>query len=207
MLQLSFLCTVFIYLFHYCKFRQQVMAKRIIRNQLAQLIFNRELRQIKRKPQTLSLESVRSIGILYDATENENYEVVKNYVRELRELKKEVLALGFVDQKELPNMRFSKLGLDFFTRKNLNWYFKPSHPMVTKFINADFDILIFLNIEQLLPLKYIAAATQAKFKIGKYDAKNAAFCDFMIKTNEQVTLPKFIDLVNNYLKVLSHVQP
>jgi hypothetical protein len=148
---------------------------------------------------------VRSIGILYEATENENYELVKNYVRELRDLKKEVLALGYVDQKELPNMRFSKLGLDFFTRKNLNWHFKPSHPMVTKFINANFDILIFLNIEHSLPLKYIAVATHAKFKIGKYDAKNAAFCDFMIKTDEQVTLSGFIDLVNNYLKKLSNV--
>lgn len=182
------------------------MSKRKIRNQIANYLFNRELRNHVRNPRTISFDSAKSIGILYEGTENEDYELVKSYVKELRDQKKEVLALGFVDQKELPNMRFSKLGLDFFTRKNLNWHLKPVHPMVTKFINGDFDILIFLNIEKSLPLKYVAAATKAKFKIGKYDRKNSKYCDFMIKTEEQVQLKQFIELVNQYLKIFSNAQ-
>ncbi len=183
------------------------MANRKLRGQLANYLFNRELRNHVRKPHTVAFEDAKSIGIIYDATENDDYELVKNYVKELRDQKKDVLALGFVNQEELPNMRFSKLGLDFFTRKNLNWYFKPSHPMVSKFIDGDFDIMIFLNVENLTPLKYVAAATKAHFKIGKYDGKNSRYCDCMIKTEDHIPLNQFILLVNQYLKIFSNAQP
>ena len=182
------------------------MAKRKLRSQLANYFFNREIRNHVRKPHTVPFEDVKTIGILYEATDEQNYELVKSYVKEIRDQKKDVLALGYIDQKELPNMRFAKLGLDFFTRKSLNWHLRPVHPMVTKFMNADFDILIFLNIDKSIPLKYIAASAKAKFKIGKYDRKNSRFCDFMIKTEEHIPLKQFIELVNQYLKVFSNAQ-
>lgn len=191
----------------YIRLFKKKMANRKLRSQLANYLFNREWRNHVRKPHTVAFDDAKSIGIIYDATDNDDYELVKNYVKELRDQKKEVLALGFVNQDELPNMRFSKLGLDFFTRKNLNWYFKPSHPMVSKFIDGDFDILIFLNVENMLPLKYVAAATKARFKIGKYDSKNSRYCDFMIKTEEHIPLKQFINLVNQYLKIFRNAQP
>src|SRR5690606_16218387 len=164
-------------------------------------LFYRELQKHPRTARTISFSAARTVGILYDATVERNYETVKAYVKHLRDdFKKDVLALRYYDGKELPPMRFSKLGLDFFTQKNLNWHFKPSHPMVSKFINIDFDYLICLNIDRSIPLKYISAVTKAGFKIGRYEKSSQGLYDFMISVNGNVTLPQFIDLVNNYLK-------
>ncbi len=167
----------------------------------ASYFFNREMQKHPRQTKTMRFHDAKTIGIVYDATIERNYEIVKAYVKQLRdEFKKDVLALGYYDGLELPPMRFSKLGLDFFTKKNLNWYLKPAHPMVSKFTNVGFDMLICLNTEKCYPLKYISALTKANFKIGKYEKNSSPVYDFMISVKDQVTLPQFIDLVNNYLK-------
>lgn len=178
--------------------------KKKIRNKIADYLFHRELRTTKRNPRTISFSNARTIGILYDATHEEDYETIKEYVRQMRDQKKEVLALGYVDMNELPAMRFSKLGLDFFTFKNLNWVLKPTHPMVDKFIHSNFDILININLHKCFPLKYLAAITKANFKIGRYEGRHHQYLDFMIKTNDNVSLRQFIELTNTYLKVIGN---
>jgi hypothetical protein len=172
-----------------------------LKQKAANYFFYREMQRHHRQTKTVSFQQARTIGILYDATIERNYEIVKTYVKHLREdFKKDVLALGYYDGIELPPMRFSKLGLDFFTKKNVNWHFKPTHPMISKFANVNFDMMICLNVDKCLPLRYISAITKAGFKIGKYERGNAGIYDFMISVKDSVSLPQFIDLVNNYLK-------
>lgn len=178
-----------------------------LRNQVANYFFVREIQKVKRVKGSVSFKNARTIGILYDATEERNYEVVKSYVKKLRdECKKDVLALGFYNGPVLPAMRFSKLGMDFFTKKNINWHYKPSHPMVNKFINVGFDILINLNVSKSFPLQYIFALTHAKFKIGRYEKKHASIYDFMIKTDDKISLINLIELVNQYLNHIADEQ-
>ncbi|MEO5571269.1 MAG: hypothetical protein ABIT08_00495 [Bacteroidia bacterium] len=160
------------------------------------------MRYYKREQKSVPFSEAKTIGILYDATNERDYELVKKFVKEIREQKKDVLALGYYNAKELPNMRYVKLGLDFFTKKSLNWHLKPNQAAISNFINAKFDILINLTIEKNFPLKYIFAKTKAKFKIGKYDKKNAAYYDMMIQTDENVSLGKFIELTVHYLNQL-----
>lgn len=76
--------------------------------------------------------------------------------------------------------------------------------MVDKFIHANFDILINLNIQKCFPLKYLAAITKASFKIGRYESRHQQYLDFMIKTNESVTLKQFIELTNKYIKIIGN---
>jgi len=175
-----------------------------LKQTIANFLFLREYRNQKRISRSVTFDEAKKIGILYEATSDRNYEIVKQFVKEIRAQQKDVLALGYVDQKELPHMRFAKLGLDFFTRKSVNWKMKPQHPSVSNFINNDFDILINLNTEKCFPLKYISAMTKARFKVGKYDQKNFPFCDMMIQAGENIGLKDFIDQVTHYLKLLKH---
>lgn len=179
-----------------------------IRSKIANYLFLREMQHHKRTHKSVPFTEAKKIGILYDSTNEREYEIVKKFVKDIRAQQKDVLALGYYDSKELPSTRFAKLGLDFFTKKSLNWYMKPHHPLINNFINADFDILINLNIEKSFPLKYISARTKAKFKIGKYDKKNAPYCDMMIQTEESISLGKFIEQVLHYLNLLrnDHLQ-
>jgi hypothetical protein len=160
------------------------------------------MRGHQREQRSVPFSEAKTIGILYDATSERDYELVKKFVKEIREQKKDVIALGYYNAKELPDTRFVKLGLDFFTKKSLNWHMKPHHTAISNFINVKFDILINLNIEKNFPLKYIFAKAKAKFKIAKYDKKNSVYCDMMIHTEESVSLGKFIELVVHYLNQL-----
>ncbi|MBL7925134.1 MAG: hypothetical protein JNL88_13110 [Bacteroidia bacterium] len=179
--------------------------KKTLRHKIGRYIFLREYGQHETLQQSVTFDAARSIGILYDSTNEKHFDIVKKYVKEIREQHhKEVLALGYYDQKELPPMRFAKLGLDFFTRKDLNWYFKPIAPVVKNFVQKDFDILIDLHMGNSIPFRYIVASSHASFKIGKYDRLATPFYDFMLSISDNMTFPQFIEQVNHYLKAFKH---
>jgi hypothetical protein len=176
------------------------------RQQIGNYLFQQELKKTGRTAVIIPFTQAKTIGIIYNATSDNDYEIIKNYVRDIRSKSKEVLALGYIDSKRLPENRMMKLGLDFFTRKALNWKMKPGSSIVNNFISKDFDILICLNPENNLPLKYLSALTKAKFKIGKYDRHNARILDFMLSVGDTTGLPGLIEQVNHYLNIIRNDQ-
>ncbi len=175
-----------------------------LKHKISDYLLRKEIRKGHKDAQVVPFSEAKEIGILYDATEDKDYELIKNYVRDMRSLSKEVIALGYFNKKELPNTRFMKLGLDFFSQKALNWRMKPNHPIVNNFINRKFDILICLNVERSIPLQYVSSLTNASFKIGRFDRIDYAIYDFMIKTDGQTTLKQMIDQVNHYLNLIKN---
>lgn len=179
--------------------------KKTFRQKIGRYLFLREFKNDRLNKCLISFDKAKSIGILYDSTNEKHFDIVRKYVKHMREQDhKEVLALGYFDDKDLPPMRFSKLGLDFFTRKDLNWYFKPIAPVVKNFIQREFDILIDLHTGNSIPFRYIVASSNASFKIGKYDRLAVPFYDFMLSISDTITFSQFIDQVNHYLKSFQH---
>ncbi len=177
---------------------------RRLRNKLSNYLLKKEIRNASRTTEVISFSKVRKIGILYDATNDHDYELMKNYVRQLMALSKDVVALGYFNKKELPNTRFMKLGLDFFTRKSLNWKMKPIHPIVNNFTTRDVDLLLVFNTERSIPLAHVANQVPAKFKIGLYDKHYSGMFDFMIKTESKPTLKQMLEQVSHYLNLIKN---
>jgi hypothetical protein len=173
-----------------------------IRTKIGHMLFMKHLKNMQRDKKVMGFAEAKSIGILYDATDFDDYETVKQYVKDMRAQHKEVLALGYVDRNELHNMQFAKLGLDFFTKKELTWNMIPQHPVVTNFINTPFDILINLHPGKNFPLQYITAMSRSRFRIGIFHKKNEAFFDLLIDVKDDRSLKNFIDQVNHYLKII-----
>jgi len=171
-----------------------------IRAKLGNLRFSREVSRMKLERQAVGFNEAKKIGLLYDATDLKDYEAVKQFVKDIRAQQKEVMALGFVDKKELSQNQFAQLGLEFFSKKNLNWKMIPSHKAVTNFINEKFDIVINLGKNEIFPLRYIAALSKARFRVGRFD-KQFTFCyDLMIQTENDSDIRHFIHQAENYLK-------
>lgn len=176
-----------------------------LRHNIGRFLFLKEFRQHQTRRRLTTLEDARSVGILYDSSDEKNFNLIRKYVKDLRENHhKDVLALGYYDQNELPPLRFAKLGLDFFTRKDLNWYYKPITPVVRNFVNREFDILIDLHLGNSLPFRYVVAQSKAGFKIGRYERVVLPYYDFLISTTDSVNLTQFTDQVMHYLKSLRH---
>lgn len=179
--------------------------KKQLRLKLAGYLFQKEFGKQQPQRKLIPFDKASSIGILYDSTDEKDFELVKKYVKEIRErFHKEVLALGYYDRDELPPMRFSKLGLDFFTRKDLNWYYKPMAGVVKNFTSKEFDMLIDLHTGHHITFKYIVAGSRARFKIGRYDRKSTAFYDFMISMPEQISLRQMMEQFTHYLNSLKN---
>ncbi|MBT8196221.1 MAG: hypothetical protein KJO64_07325 [Bacteroidia bacterium] len=173
------------------------------RQNIATWFLNRKIKKQNRVAKAVGFNDAKKIGILYDATKEDNYQLVKKMVEGIRSEHKEVVAMGFINAKSLPRNRYIKLGLDFFTKKNLNWYKKPVGPTIDNFVKENFDVLINLNIENAYPLRYLAAATKASFKIGRFNNSNSGYCDFMLQVEKKTGLDGLIDQSMHYLKIIN----
>ena len=171
---------------------------------LGNAVFRQRLRLQHKQRQVVSFEEAKKIGMLYDATDDGDYETVKQYVKVVRGDHKEVTALGYVDKKELSRNQFAQLGLDFFTRKNLRWNMIPDSLEVKNFINEPFDILINLNEGNCFPLNYITAMSKARFRIGRYNKNHIYNFDMMIEAGNSTSLSQFIKEADKYIRVIKN---
>lgn len=172
-----------------------------IRSYLGHRRFLQDIRKLKLTHQVVPFDDAARIGILYDATDERDYEIVRSYVKQIRSVyKKDVLAMGYVDKKQLPSGQFAQYGLDFFTRKDLDFRMIPTDPIVQNFIRESFDILINLNNGKSFPLRYIAALSRAKFRIGRYDKRNVACYEMMLHLPPDTGIKTVIEETERYLR-------
>ncbi len=165
-------------------------------------IFLRQVSQPRKDKQVVSFAQAKKIGMLYDATNEQDYELVKQYIKAIRAEHKEVMALGYVDKKQLPASQFAQLGLDFFTKRDLKWNMIPDSLEIKNFVSEAFDILINLNEGNCFPLNYITAMSKAKFRIGRYSKKNLSNFDMLIEAGNSTSLSNFIKEVDKYLRII-----
>lgn len=156
-----------------------------------------------KQPNKFSFDDVKTVAILFDATDKGDYELMKKYVMYLREYRKKIMVIGFYSWKEVPDFAYSKLEYDFFSLKDLNLIGVPKPSFVDSFIKEDFDLLIDLNIKNHFPLKYISSLSKAKFKVGEYSKKNVAMYDLMIDIEQTRTLKYFMKQIDTYLDMFN----
>lgn len=78
-----------------------------------------------------------------------------------------VAMLSYVetDSKRTPSYLVKKLDSGFFCKSDLNWYGKPVAE-IDAFTNVEFDILIDLELDPILPLKHVLRMSKAHMKVG-----------------------------------------
>ena len=164
-----------------------------------QIFLKKKLRNFHPERKFLNIDDAKEIGVLFDATEESQREIVNRFVKKLKKENKAVELLGFIRQ---PKMAVN-IDFPFFTKKNLNWFYRPEGENISYFIRKPFDILINAHTHNNSSLEYIAALSHAKFRVGRYiDSKKFCF-DFMINTNGSDDLNDFIHQVNHYLKIIN----
>ncbi len=174
-----------------------------IKNFAGNYSLNQEIKSVRRNKMFLNLEEAKTIGIVFDATENDNFELVKKYIIYLKELKKRVKAIGYFNMKDTPPMAYSKLEYDFFSLKDLGWNNVPKNIYVKNFIDDQFDILLDLNMQDSFPLRYISSLSRAKFKVGKSSKWNSSIFDLMLDIESGKNLKYFLKNLDTYLFIIN----
>lgn len=170
---------------------------------LATYLLHRELRRLNRRVEVKNLEEAHYIGIIYNATDPDDYKLLKKYVTYFKNIDKRVMALGFIDDKDPKNHLNTRLDFRFFTKKELNWVLKPEGLEVNNFIGEPFDILLDLGVEYSHPIKYICGLSKAGFKVGPKDEHSELYYDMILDPGHNRTLENFIKNTEVYIKMIN----
>jgi hypothetical protein len=146
----------------------------------------------------MEFDVANSIGILFDATDGVNRNMVMDYAQNLKKQGKNVKLLGFVKSKE----KELSFPFNFFTLQKVNWKMIPESAEVNQFLNRPFDILINLYLGKNQPIEYISALSNANLRVGPYSDNTNSY-DLIIDTPIGTDLEHLIKQVNFFLNKIN----
>ncbi len=173
-----------------------------MKENVGRFLFKSRLMQVRRKKQLVNLHEAKTICIVYSVTSQEAFRTVKTMVKDLTTKQRQVMALGFINRKSIPNYCVAANAGYYFNLSDLNWYGGPKNDYIKELINKQFDILIDLTLEDVFVLQYVSGLSRSKLKVGRYSKIHENYFDLMINLKKTATLEDFIDHVLHYLIIL-----
>jgi len=174
-----------------------------IKENIGRWVLNNHLKKSYRNPQFINYDKAKTIGVIFNATHQDTYEIARKYIKTLSEKDIIIKALGFVDSQEILDFYQKSIYFEYFSRKNLNWYNKPNNPNTKEFIDTPFDILIDLSLIEDFPIQYIVALSKARFKVGCVK-ETENYYDFMIRLDKNHQLQYFIEQLDHYFEMIKN---
>lgn len=142
--------------------------KDLIKLRITKWFLAREKNSLRNR-QSCNLRNAQHVGLIYLERDFEFRQAIVNLSKHLKEELdvKSVSVLSYVDTeaKDTPRWLVKKLSSGYFCKSDLNWYSKPTTEVVN-FTDIEFDILIDLELDPILPLKFVLKSSKAKMKVG-----------------------------------------
>lgn len=160
---------------------------------------NQQLKTLKKSHEVMNLSRAKHIGILFDGSDQQNFETVDKYAMKLEKQKKKVRLLAFIDAAQISE----GLSFPFFLRRDTTWLFAPKGPLPTDFIEQPFDILINASLTEYEPIEHITTFSNAKYRVGPYFEDRTHCFDLMINNGED-SLTAYLNKVNHYLSIIDN---
>ena len=173
------------------------------REKFGRFFFNRDHGKVMRQRAVYNLETAKTIGLLYDATDEKEYHTICEFVKSLQNDNKTVKALGYLNYNIIPHYCIPKLSFDYFIMKDISLFYIPNNTFIEDFLKNDFDLLIDLTTKDFFPIQYIAGMSKAKFKVGRDGVNHSNYFDFMLNVNESISLNEYISQICKYLTLLN----
>ena len=117
---------------------------------------------INQKTNKITPNEAQTVALIFDATKLENRKMIDDFADKLRIEGKKVTIFGFYDDKLEP----TGFTFRFFNQKNVSWKGIPTGEEVGRFLEEKFDLLYDCSLGESLPLEWISALSNARFKIG-----------------------------------------
>jgi len=174
-----------------------------VKSSIGEFLLKKELQKARRNRKPAGFKNVKTVGILYSVPEEIKFPYITDFVKFLQDNNKIVKALGFTYSDYVPHYCFPKLTYDYFTKKHINWFGKPSHKFIDDFINNDFDLMIDLHTDNNFTLNFIGFTCLAKFKVGMMNDNNLKHYDLMMNVSQDIELSEYLTQIKHYLTNLN----
>ncbi len=172
-----------------------------IKNYVRRKSIEKRLKEKNRKKHTCSLDSANSIGVLFSYHHDLDFNTIREFLAELSKLGKKVFALGYIDDPENFSSTDLFANINYFNKKELNWFDKPESEAVEEFIKRDFDIMFTLTTERIFPLEYVNQASLANFKVSFPEYLELG-SDFCLEVENKTDLKYYLEQLLHYLKMI-----
>lgn len=169
------------------------------------LMLNRKLSNSKRRNiRFCNLNNAKNIGIIYNLDDERDSHKLLRFIKYLKEEfgVRKISAITYFEGKEMPSFLIANSSLQCFVTKDLTWRNEPVKDVCLDFIEQDFDLLIDVSNQFVIPLKSILVDSKAKFKVGKYSEENEAYYDFMIDS-KHIDFHDFTKELVEYLTIIN----
>lgn len=146
--------------------------------------------------QPVSLINAKSVGIVFQAEDIKQNDIILEFSKHLKELHKDVQLLGYMPKREFG----FQYPFPYISAKDTSWFGKPRGGTSGFFTRSPFDLMVNFSTDNCLPLEYISAFSVAKFRVGFNKDINNANYDLILISNENKNISNLIQNLENYLK-------
>ncbi len=146
----------------------------------------------------LNIGQAKKIGILLDAKYEEDIITVSKYAESLSQKNKEVSILSFQNNKEKKDNDSR-----FLNKLDVNWFDIPSQEKIDDFQQQNLDILIAAFVNECLPLEYVLATSNARFRVGAFNDSKSDYFELMINTKKDASLKYLLQQIDHFLHTIN----
>lgn len=160
---------------------------------------------VKRLKQDFDLEKVKKVGILWDASYENDFQHLAALNRQLTQEGKSVEVIAWIPGKVVPDRLTGLTYMKFLRRNDLNWFFIPASEDARSFITTKFDLVIDINPSSLFPLLSLCSLSSSPMKVGPdlTNEPDKTPYDLMIRTQKPFSIALFLEQAMLYLSMIS----
>ena len=163
-----------------------------LNSRIAKRILDSRVSSVTREKQVYNLDAAKTAGVLWMMDQKESFNKIQDKLSKAG-IKTTGVCYFPLRKAIIPD------GINGFTRKQTNYWTEiPSGELIDHFIHQKFELLIDLTVQKYFPLVYIAALSEAKFKIG-YSGNAQNYFDLNIDFQTQPDSEQLADQILYYL--------
>jgi hypothetical protein len=177
---------------------------RNLRIRAGKLILAGKMSKITRKPYYINFFNIKTIGLIWDASQTDEFVPLSRFHQKMSEHNIEVRILGYYPGKKLPDQYTAIRFLTCLKKNEVDFLYRPVTPDSNEFMKSRFDVLIDINFRKQFPLVYASSLSQAGLKVGLADSSpESSPYDLMISLKNPVNIEKYLEQVLIYLEMIN----
>jgi hypothetical protein len=154
-----------------------------------------------------NFSKIKTIGIVWDASNPQDFPNLSKFYHRMTELKKEVTVFGFFPGKILPDQYIAVQFMTCLKKNEVDFFYRPVSVEAQNFIKTRFDLLIDLNFQKHFTLMYMTTLSEALLKVGLTDLNpESSPFDLMISLKTPVGIDNYFEQVIYYLEMINAEQ-
>jgi len=141
------------------------MCRKIINSYIKKRLFQAYRKQ-ERNAIIVNLRSAKSVGILWNPSDEESIEMYELLRKTLNEKGIKSFGMAFISTKRGKETLSTVANSWLLDNRDVSFFGRPKNGEGTHFIQEVFDILIDLSLTKTIPMQYILIHSAARFKVG-----------------------------------------